>query len=63
MKWVIKCGGFCCGLTKIKFLHVVIIVSEGNSHVVLSVMLMHALDPQSSQFSVQPIETPPVSLN
>ena len=25
-------------------LHVVIIVSEGNSHVVLSVLLMHALD-------------------
>ena len=47
--------------SKVKFLHVVIIVSEGNSHVVLSVLLMHALDPQSSQFNVQPIETPPLT--
>ena len=39
-------------------IYVVIIVSEGNSHVVLSVLLMHALDPQSCQFNVQPIETP-----
>ena len=46
-------------MNQFKFLHVVIIVSEGKSHVVLSVLLMHTLDPQFCQFNVQPITPPP----
>ena len=50
---------FLLWMNQFRFLHVVSIVSEGNSHVVLSVLLMHALDPQFCQFNVQPRETPP----